>query len=294
MAERDGTTPATEPAPSFGRWLAEHRNELDAVLLDVDGVLITGRRPLPGAPELSEWLRDNGVPFFLLTNDGCNSPRQKVRGLAASGMKFRVDEIVSASHGLAELVEQRGWRGRRFFLMGGQLGNPCYAEAAGLAVIRSTDRLHDCFGVVVGEKKYDWEEVITAVFNFLIRNPEAPLVIPNPDAYFPARHGRLHLASGATGGFVQQLCQSYGRELEPIYLGKPYEPIFLHAHHRLERKLDRSVPRDRVVIVGDSLASDIRGGRDFGYRTALVLSGLTTPPMLSRAPIQPDLAFEGL
>ncbi|MBT7298243.1 MAG: HAD hydrolase-like protein, partial [Victivallales bacterium] len=40
--------------------------------------------------------------------------------------------------------------------------------------------------------------------------------------------------------------------------------------------------------------SDIRGGRDYGTRTGLMLTGVTTPAMLATAATQPELVFTAL
>ena len=42
--------------------------DVEAVLLDIDGVLVTSWQPLPGAAETLAWLRQNDVPFRLITN----------------------------------------------------------------------------------------------------------------------------------------------------------------------------------------------------------------------------------
>jgi 4-nitrophenyl phosphatase len=47
-------------------------------------------------------------------------------------------------------------------------------------------------------------------------------------------------------------------------------------------------------MAGDLLRSDILGARDFGYRSALLLTGVTTLDMLERSEIRPDLVFETL
>ncbi len=278
--------------PSFGDWLQRRGANFDAVVFDIDGVLMVAHQPAPGAGELVARLRGEGKPFFLLTNDGCHSPEEKCAALAACGMEFSPEEIVSSGHGLAEWVEAAGRGGELFFAMG-SLGRPCYGERAGLRITRSLERLPECRGVVVGEKDYDWEPVINAVFNHLIRSPSPTLVTPNPDEYF-RRGDALHLASGAVARFLQQVCRTYGRPVEPAYLGKPYAPIFETNHHRIERALGRRVARERVLIVGDSLEADIRGGRDFGYRTALVLTGVTPADALARAEVAPDFVFERL
>jgi HAD superfamily hydrolase (TIGR01450 family) len=274
-------------------WLERHGDDVDALMLDVDGVLMTSRRALPGAQPFIDALRARRVPFVLITNDACHSPEEKCLHLRGSGVEVAADELVSAGHALVELVREQGWQGRRFFRMG-SLGVPCYGIAAGLEVTDRLDDLADCAGVLVGEKDYDWEPVITGVFNFLIRNPDAPLVVPNPDEYFARSGGILHPASGATGRFVRQLCHSYGHVMEPVYLGKPCRPIFRHAERVLAAKLTGAIDPQRVLVVGDSLNGDIRGGAAAGCRTALVLTGITSRAMLATADALPDLVFEGL
>ncbi len=49
-----------------------------------------------------------------------------------------------------------------------------------------------------------------------------------------------------------------------------------------------------VPLAGDSLRADIAGGRRFGYRTALVLTGLTRRSMLDGARPAPQEVFQGL
>jgi len=296
---RDQQTPSqhsragTSAVARFGPWLREHIDDFDAVVFDVDGVLMTARRPTPGSIELVEWLRETGFPFALLTNDGCHSPEEKTGFLAQCGMDFRVDEIVSASHGLETLVSSRGWRGKRVFVLG-ELGTPCYAQRAGLEVTREPRAIGDCVAVVVGERDYDWQKAVEAAFNFLRQEAEAELIVPNPDDCFPGSNGRLHVASGAIGRFIVRLCSEHGRDIEPVFLGKPFLPIFESNHRRIEKQLGRRVQRERVIIVGDSLSSDIAGGNGFGYRTGLVWGGITTPAMLHASSVRPWRVFGGL
>lgn len=269
-------------------WFEEHRSEVDAVVFDVDGVLMRAHQPLPGSTELIGWLRARGLPFTLLTNDACHSPEEKAASLRRCGMELVPQEIASSGHGLAEMARQRDWCGRLFFVMG-VLGTPCYAEAAGLRTTRALDDLGSCTGVIIGEKDYDWERVITAVLNFLISRPQAHLVVPNPDVFFPGASGSVRLASGAVSLFLSELVSRQGRKIEPLFLGKPYQPIFETSHRRLEQRFGREIPASRTLMVGDSLAGDIAGGAGFGYRTALVLTGLTSADMLTDSAVRPDV-----
>ncbi len=274
-------------------WLQEKRDEIDAVIMDVDGVLIRSCDAMPGSREFVQWLHQQHIPHLLLTNDGSSSPQQKAARLNQCGIDFKPEQIISASHGLIELTAERGWRGELFFMIG-TLGDPCYAREAGLETTSDLNCLDQCRGIILAEGDYDWENVLTHLFNFLLLHPDIPLILPNPDEYFPGRDGFLHIASGAIGRFICKLCAVGGVKLQPLYLGKPYEPIFLYSYHCLCKRAEREIPRSRILMIGDSISGDIAGGAAFGCRTGLVLSGITTIEMWKNSDIIPDAVFEHL
>lgn len=276
--------------PSLSLWLAAHAAAIEALVLDVDGVLIRGREALPGAADFLAGLRGRQVPFMLLTNDGSRSHQQRSEHLARRQLQIAPDEIVTCSDGLCELVAERLLDGQLFFIMG-ELGNPCYAEAAGLLATRRLEDLPACAGVIVGETHYDWESTINAVLNYFVAHPGGLLIVPNPDAYYPTDGGLIHIGAGGVARFLQQVLEIQGTAVSPIYLGKPFQPIFAHAHALLERRAGHPIPRERVLMLGDSLTSDIQGAGAFGYRTGLMLTGQTHLEMLPRAPRQPDHVF---
>ncbi|MBN1672407.1 MAG: HAD-IIA family hydrolase [Kiritimatiellae bacterium] len=278
---------------SFQDWFEAHRDELDALVLDIDGVLALNHKPIPGARRLVAGLQRAAFPFSLLTNDGNHSKAQKCAFLRQCGVRVAEADIVSCADGLVELAETRQLKGRLFFVMG-DLGRPSYARLAGLRVTRRIRDLPDCTGVVIGEQNYHWERVINAVVNTFIAKPDALLVVPNPDEYYGVGPSAIEIAAGGVARFVQRVLRTYGVRVHPLYLGKPYRPIFRHHHLELERKLNRRVPRSRVMILGDSLASDIRGANAFGYRSALILTGITQPCMLAASPVHPELVCRRL
>ncbi len=286
--------PVPRSLPSLHKWLEQHRRTCEAVVFDIDGVVILGHKPLAGSDRLFDTLRGWKVPFVLLTNDGSHSTQEKSRYLKRLRIHVKPDEIISCSDGLTDFVRRHpAFRGRTFFVMG-RLGKPCFATAAGLKVTRQVKNLPKCAGVIVGEHDYDWGPVIHGVINFLVRHPAAPLVVPNPDEYFMI-HGRLlRIGAGGLARLIQRVLKSYGLTVRPVYLGKPYQPIFLRCHGILEEREGRRLRRDRVLMVGDSLTSDIQGARRFGYRSALLLTGVTRSPMVAKAGIRPDLVFKNI
>jgi HAD superfamily hydrolase (TIGR01450 family) len=277
----------------FREWFVENEETYDALIFDVDGVLVLNEEALPGAYELISTLREKSFPFKLLTNDGNNSIREKKGLIEAAGLDIREEEITSAAHALEEVVREKGLTGRLFFVMG-KLGDPCYAENAGVTVTRKVEDLRSCCGVIVGEEGYNWEPVVNGVINFFISNPQAPLIVPNPDLYFPAAGGEIRVAAGGVARFMKFLLSEYGLSINPLFLGKPNYPIFRHSHNRLEDLCGRQLDKERILILGDSLTADIDGARKFGYKSALMLTGLTTEKMLAESSIRPDFVFRGL
>lgn len=278
---------------SLLEWLETHLHELDALVFDIDGVWVIENHVMAGSLELLNALKREQALFSLLTNDANHSTLEKSQALRKCGLEISPEEIVSCGDGLIALVENHGLEGQTFFAMG-DLGNPCFGENAGLLMTRKVEKLPLCKGVIVGEDNYDWETVINRVVNYFIKGPEKLLIVPNPDEFYPKNPGEIQIAAGGVARFMQRVLNAYGVELEPIFLGKPYAPIFKHNHVHLEKRSGKTIDRRRVLMIGDHLDSDILGANNFGYRSALLLSGLTQKGHLEKSPVKPELLFKAL
>lgn len=89
-----------------------------------------------------------------------------------------------------------------------------------------------------------------------------PLLCANPDLTMIGAGGLL-----PGPGTLARLYESLGGTVH--YVGKPYRPIFAAALRILG-----GPPPARVLVVGDSIDHDIRGGNDMGMLTALIASGV--------------------
>lgn len=277
---------------SFSAWFEARRGQLAALCFDIDGTLIRGVHPMPGATALVERLRRDNFPFLLLTNDGNHSVEQKRRFLGKAGLDIAADEIVSCGMAIAQVVESRKLHGQKFFVMG-ELGDPSYAELAGLRHVRDPKDIDACAGVIVGETNYDWESVFTAVVNYFIDHPQAPLLVPNPDTYWPRHVHGIGIGAGGKARFIDMILREYGLAIEIVYLGKPHRAIYDHALALL-RQRGVAVEPNQTLMVGDSLKSDILGARGAGFASALVLTGITNLGQLRQSEIQPDFVFNSL
>lgn len=278
---------------SLQEWLKVHSDELEALVFDIDGVLVVENRLMAGSLELLNELRRKQVLISFLTNDTDHSVEERSLSLQKCGLDILPEEIVSSGDGLMEFVQKRRLQGKVFFVMG-DFGAPCFGEKAGLVITREIEQLPSCTGVIVGENNYDWESVINSVVNYFIENPENVLIVPNPDEYYPKTAGKIHIGVGGVARFMQRILDAYGVSLEPVYLGKPYLPIFMHNHLQLEKRLGKTIDRNCVLMIGDSLEADILGANDFGYRSGLMLSGLTNTGHIEKSRVKPELLFRTL
>lgn len=278
------------PLPSFNAWLKHHADAIDALCIDIDGVLLNGKRRLPGSRSLLDLLQHLNLPFVLLTNDGNHATDEKALRMQHAGLAITAEQIISCGHAIAPWAEQSKSVGALFFVMG-DTGAPCFVEAAGIRVTRDLKQLDHCAGVVIGEEHYDWEPVINAVINYFIDHPDAPLLVPNPDEFYPGPKLKIHVAAGGVARFVQNILKTYGVSLSPTFLGKPHPPIFFLAHQALEQRLGRSVAPEKFLVLGDNLMADIQGGCAMGHTTALLLTGVTSLAALKESTIIPDMVF---
>ncbi|HCE45915.1 MAG TPA: hypothetical protein DET40_20410 [Lentisphaeria bacterium] len=283
---------------TFNEWWKNNSCDYRAMLFDIDGTLIAGRKVMPGASSLIKRLETAKFPFYLLTNDGNHSTEEKSGMLKRAGLDIRPDRIVSCADALVPFVENNMLKGKKFFVMG-DLGKPNFAEKAGLKVERMTRKICECQGVIVGEGTYNWQSNISAAMNFFIKYPDRFLVVPNPDSYWPnGASGELGIGAGGKARFICTILSDYGIRKNPIYLGKPYSAIFDHAFEILitSFNLPANLQKKQVLMLGDSLASDIRGANNFGFTSGLVLTGITNQDHLKKAKpsFRPDFVFPSI
>ena len=96
----------------------------------------------------------------------------------------------------------------------------------------------------------------------------ARLLATNPDNWCPVSSDKTRPGAGATAAFLES---STGRRA--YYLGKPNGYMF----HRARRKLaELSLTEvDDVIMIGDTMETDIRGAVEAGMKAFLVLTGST-------------------
>ena len=271
----------------------------DAVLFDIDGTLILGRgNPMPGAPEVIDYLHGHRFPFRLLTNDG-NRPRErKCNFVTEAGIRVTLEEVISCSHALKGVMRELGLTGQDLFIMGDPVPPGGYIRDAGMNPVTDPAKISGCSAIFAAGGRYEWRECFLAVFNELARNPGKPFVVANPDSYYPVPEGGYGIGAGSQARYIIQLLSEIGIRKEPVYLGKPYRAIFDYAFEDIRNayRLPQPLRPERVLMLGDFLKSDIAGANAMGMTGGLMMTGVTTEATLESAPPEerPDYIFDHL
>ena len=284
------------PETFFEYFCREGREKFDVILFDIDGTLSVGARPMPGAEKLLTFLNEEKFPYLLVTNDCYSSHEEKSANLRKGNLPVQPENIFSCGDVL-KIWQQKSRHPGKLFYLCGRLGNPCYADFCGIRTISDPACIDQCDGVIFGEGSYTWECHLNAVFNFFLKHPEAPFLVGNPDSYWISPQGKgMSLGAGSQARFVHSVLQEAGRKTGITYLGKPHPLVYEGIKLELQERFQREISPEKIAMVGDSLASDIRGAKAQGWFAGLVLSGITTPELAAAAPADriPDRIFSGV
>jgi 4-nitrophenyl phosphatase len=260
---------------------------LQAVIMDMDGVLWRGDEPLPYVREFIHFVQAQGLPVALATNNSSRHPSHFISKLA----KFDIhtvpqDAIVTSGTATADYLHQQFGDDVRVYLIGMD-GLAQVLTEAGIEVMRSAspDDAERLSAVVVGiDFDFNYEKARLAT---LLIRAGVPFIGTNPDTSFPAPEGLL---PGA-GSLVQMIAAA--SDTEPVIIGKPARAMFEMALQRMGTP--EGVPNfAHTLMIGDRLNTDIEGALALGMPTALVMTGVTNPEVLRKSPIIPTQVFTDL
>lgn len=243
------------------------------IFFDAFGVLKNSEGILPGIEHTFDWLRETGKEFYVLTNDASRGPRELAESYHRQGFyAITSDRIISSGMLAREYLDLKVHNGTVAYL--GTEKSAHYLETTGLKTLPiSHVDLKDVADinalVLLDDEGFDWNTDLTKTVN-LLRKRNIPVIVANTDATYPVSKTRIAIAIGAVAKMIETIV---GKQF--IRFGKPDAQLFMFAYERLENAAHIS-KRD-ILMVGDTLRTDILGGNKFGLDTALVLTGNTQP-----------------
>jgi len=242
-----GVPPVASVRSHAGRPLAGVRG----VILDLDGVVYEGTVLLPGAREFLSFLRDTGRRVVALTNHSGGSSKDYAEKLRRLGVSIPEQDIVTSAMATAQYLRRRNQSARCLILGSAALKD----ELLSAGLVESSEAEY----VVVGYDPALCLSGLAEATRCLLRGAE--LIGTNADAVLPTPEGPLP----DCGPVLAFLEMASGRRATVV--GKPNAFIVELAASRL------GLCRDEILIVGDTVETDVAAGLAAGIRTALVLTG---------------------
>lgn len=265
--------------------LGEITDDFDTLLLDAFGVLNRGQAPIPGVPERIRDLQAAGKRVMVVSNAAGFSHSTLMARYYRLGYEFDPQDVVTSRKTLVRQLEQESTR--HWGLIAGQHFGP--EEFPPLDYRMLADDIDDYHAVdgflFVGAS--EWTAARQRLLIESLRARPRRLLVANPDLLAPQEGGD----SIEPGSHAHEIQDKTG--VEPAFYGKPFANIFDLALERLGPEIDR----DRTLMVGDTLHTDILGGQAAGLRTALVtrtgvLAGMNISAAIESSGIAPDWVLD--
>jgi len=252
-------TPALPPLiPHFSALASDY----DVLLSDVWGVVHNGVAAFPAACDTLMRARARGAVVVFITN----APRQS-EVVARQLDRLHVpreayDAIVSSGDVTRSVLEPRA--GQSMFHIGPERDRSIYSGLnLHFAPLEQADFVI-CSGLDDDDTETpdDYRDRLE-----LMRKRKLFMVCGNPDVVVE-RGDRLVYCAGS----IADLYATLGGEV--LYAGKPYRPIYDLALAKAEAASGRKVPLKRVLAIGDSVRTDLKGARTAGIDFLFVTSGI--------------------
>jgi HAD superfamily hydrolase (TIGR01458 family) len=247
--------------------------DVHGFLIDLDGVLYTGRTPVTGAKEALRALEKGGYAYYFISNSTRRRRSSIADKLRQMGFDIDPSKILTPAVVAVQLMLQ-------------QKKNSCLLLSTGDISLDFIEK-----GIIIDDRHADTVVVadageaftyhsLTDALRLLLAGGE--LLALERDRFWMGDEGLMLSA----GPFVVALEFASGKRSRLI--GKPAKEFFLQGIRELQ--LDPGV----VVMIGDDIASDIIGAKACGMRGILVKTGKYREEEAQRSPIRPDLIIDSI
>ena len=243
------------------------------ILIDIDGVLITGDSAISGAQEALDRIKTCGIPFRCVSNSTRRCRASIASRLHRLGIEIQENSIFTPSLAAAKYIKESG-RHRVYLLTMRDIEKDFEGLEFGTA-------LPEIDYVVVGDAgDVLTYSSLTKAFRYCLAGAE--IIALEKDRYWMASDG-LSLSAGP---FVTALEYATGKTA--MVVGKPSKTFFNLA------LLDMGIDASNAIMIGDDVFTDIDGAQNIGIRGVLVKTGKYHKEVLEKSGVQPSLILNSI
>ena len=232
----------------------------DVLIFDLWGVIVEGDYIYPGVVDTINNILSLKQVYFA-----SNAPRPifgSFKKIESWGIKASLDNVVTSGEIARQLITNSktefGIDKPIIYHLGAERNNEILVgiNAKTTTNIKEANILLLTLYRDQGENLEEFDQILAEIANQNIVN-----ICANPDTII-----KLNDSLRYTSGYFAAKLEALDRKV--IYTGKPHTPIF-----DLTLSKVTNVPKNRILMVGDTLETDILGASKVGIHSALVMTG---------------------
>lgn len=235
-------------------------DQFDLIVFDAFGVLNSGQTAIPGSVDTVRQLQGMGKNIAVVTNDASSSSEAILARHRKRGFDFSGENLISSQQFVAPMMNEHTdithWGAMA------PTDWPFHILPDTVTPLAEDHALYDAVDGFLLIDSENWSDQQQSLLEQSLRDNPRPILVGNPDICAPMG-AFLSVESGYFAHLAADACG-----VMPECVGKPY-------HHVFEEVLSRypDVKRDRVLMVGDTVHTDVLGGLSVGIKTLLVHQG---------------------
>lgn len=243
------------------------------LLIDMDGVIYGGEILIPGADEFINRLLEENIPFKFMTNNSQRTRLEAVRKLKRLGINVTESHVYTSAMATASFLSSQKPGGTAYVLGEGGLLTSLHEN--GIILVET-----DPDFVVLGEGRNFTLEMVQRAVDMILAG--AKFITTNRDPS-PKKKGWNNLGIAATTAMIEE---ATGKRA--FVIGKP-GPVMMRAARK-----SLGLETAYTTVIGDTMDTDIQGGVQMGYKTVLVLSGISREEEVSYYAFKPDMMVNSI
>ncbi len=234
-------------------------DDYDAFLFDLWGVIVEGTELYPNVVGNINKIIDyqNGAKKVFFVSNAPRPSRVSLEKIKSWGIKAKESSVMTSGEIARSLLQNQRLKpviyhlgaDRNFDIL--QELDYQVTNDIGEANILLLTLYRDA-----GENLREFDELLKTAAQLGTIN-----ICANPDTIIPNQGVNRYCP-----GYFAATLERYGAEV--IYTGKPYKPIYEEVFKQIA-----DIPKHRILMIGDTLETDILGAQNSGIHSALVLSG---------------------
>ena len=246
-------------------------------LLDMDGTIYLDEQLFDGTLDFLHYLRRTGRRYLFLTNNSSRGIDAYLSKMQRLGIEATADDFLTSVDATIDYLNRHGYRNKRIY----GFGTASFRKQLTDAGFSVTDRLEDKVEVLVSgfDRELTFQKLEDAC---ILLNRGVDWLATNPDWVCPTWYGYVP----DCGSVCQMLTKATGRT--PKFIGKPEPEMALLAMEKY------GVSKDRTMVVGDRIYTDIACGVHAGIWSAFVLSGEGTMADVENSPEKPTHIYQNI